>query len=61
MKSIKMTLSMLSFGLLLGMAACNSNKNGDNTSGSMDSTSMDNTQTQMQTDSMITDSVSKPL
>lgn len=54
MKSVKVTLSIMSLGLLLSLGACNSNKNSEG--GSTDSTSMDNTQTQMESDTMAADS-----
>lgn len=56
MKSIKIAFSVLSLGLLLTVASCNSNKSGEDTS--MDSAGMDNTQTEMGTDTMSTDSMS---
>ena len=64
MKSFKISLSVISLGLLLSLASCNSNKNDG--SASTDSASVDNTQSQMQTDtmatdSMATDSAAKPL
>ena len=63
MKSIRTAFSIFGLGLLLSLAACNSNKSGE--AGSADSADMDNTQSQMETDTMATDSMgadtAKPL
>jgi len=59
MKSIKNASLMIGMGLLLSLAACNSNKGNEGTSATTDSTTMDNTESQMSTDTMSVDSTTR--